>query len=470
MELIKTLSSAQIRKIQAGTEDLLENTGFFVGHKALLAKCKAAGAIVDDVRSHVRIPRKLLNELLASVPSTYTIGWPDGSRHEIGGGRQKILAIVTDPWIADYATRKPRRPSLADVRAHTILAQRLEDVAIISRMDFPVTDAPGPASSLRALEEHLLHHRKHMLVIVTSLESWRQWLEIGAILAPGKSLAESRLFSAAVAVVSPLSLVDFNAEILLSAAERHFPIVPTICPMAGSTAPYSMASTLLIGNTESIMVAALSQIVSPGTPFQYASGLSVTDMRSMHDLYYTMDKVLWKTAAVQLAKAYSMPVTAECGGAMSCRTDPQTGAEGMLFMLAAANSGADILAGLGSCYNANGMSAEMMILQTAWLEAARYLGKGIDTHAGRLGLDSIRRAGPGGNFVDDAMTVKLLRAGEFFANDLFDVSGEFGDGPSMLERAHRKVGELTAGFQSPVPAAIQNDLRAWFDRECAKAK
>lgn len=39
MELIRTLTRNQIRKIQASTEDLLENTGFFVGHKALLAKC-----------------------------------------------------------------------------------------------------------------------------------------------------------------------------------------------------------------------------------------------------------------------------------------------------------------------------------------------------------------------------------------------------------------------------------------------
>lgn len=307
-----------------------------------------------------------------------------------------------------------------------------------------------------------------MLVIVTSLESYRQWLEIGAILAQGQSLAASRLFSVAVAVVSPLSLADFNAELLLSAAEHRFPtIVPTICPMAGSTAPYSLASTLLLGNTENIMVAALAQMVSPGTPFQYTSGLSVTDLRTLHDLYYTLDKVLWKTAAVQLAKAYRMPVSAECGGAMSYRYDPQTGAEGLLFMLAAANSGADILAGLGSCHNANGMPAEMMILQTAWLDAARYLARGLRTDQARLGLDSLRRAGPGGNFVDDGLTLKLLRAGELFANDLFDYSGEFGAGPSMLERAHQKVEELTAGVQSPVPENIRNDVRAYFEKACA---
>ena len=73
------------------------------------------------------------------------------------------------------------------------------------------------------------------------------------------------------------------------------------------------------------------------------SGLSVTDLRSGADLYYTLDKVLWKNAAVQLGLAENMPVGAECGGTLTHRYDPQAGAEGMLFMLAAHASG-----GIGS--------------------------------------------------------------------------------------------------------------------------
>ena len=66
-------------------------------------------------------------------------------------------------------------------------------------------------------------------------------------------------------------------------------------------------------------------------------------MRHMHDMYYTLDKVLWKLAAVQLGKSYNMPVGAECGGSMTYRYDQQNGAEGALFMLGAANSGADLI-------------------------------------------------------------------------------------------------------------------------------
>ena len=55
---------------------------------------------------------------------------------------------------------------------------------------------------------------------------------------------------------------------------------------------------------------------------------------------------------------------------MTYRYDQQNGAEGILFMLAAAASKANLLAGIGSTHNAIGMSAEMMLIHTAWLEAA----------------------------------------------------------------------------------------------------
>ncbi len=334
-------------------------------------------------------------------------------------------------------------------------------------MDFPVTDVPEPTSSLRALEEHLLNHTKHYHVYVASWESFLQWLEIGKILAQGKDLARSKLFSVAIAIVSPLMISELNVNLLKTSCEHNFTIIPTVCPMAGSTSPYSLASTLLQGNAENIFLAALTQIINPGNPFLYTFGPSVTNMQTSHDMYYTLDKVLWKLAAVQLAKSYNIPAHAECGGSMVGRYDQQSGAEGMLFMLTARNSGANILAGIGSCYNAIGMSAEMMVIQHAWFNAAGFLNAGINTDDLHLGMDNIRDVGPAGNFLMDDLTLKYLRGGEFFNDPLFDFSGE-PNGESLLARAHEKVEELTSDFVSPVPHKIQEDLKRYFHDEYAK--
>ena len=459
---IQVLSETQIESIKQLTEDMIENVGFKVEHSGLLKIAAKAGANVDEASQTVKIPTKLLRELLSMVPQCYIAKGIDGKEYNIGGGNQYIGAIVTDPWIIDYQTKEPRHPGIEDIKKNTILIQKNEQVAAVGRMDFPVTEYNDATSTWRALEIHLLNHTKHYYVYTGSIKDFRRWMEIGEILVQGGDLAKSKLMTVAVAIVSPLTLPEFNGQVLLEAAARNFTVIPTICPMAGTTSPYSKDTTLLQGNVENIFLAALTQMVNPGNPYLYAFGPSVSNMKSGYDLYYTMDKVLWKIATTELARSYCMPTSAEAGGTLSHRYDMQSGAESMLFMFTAQNSGADILAGIGSCYNANGLSSEMIVIQSAWLEAAKYLSRGINMEYLEEGIESIKTQGLGGNFLIDDLTLKLLRSDEFFSNSLFDISGGYEPAPSILENAHRKVEELTADYKSPVPEKIQEDLRRYF--------
>ena len=466
IETIKGLTENQIVQIQRATEEILEETGFRISHPEILRRCRAAGCRVDG--ETVRFPVQLLHELLALAPSQYAMANVSGEEVIVGGTERFGLAIVTDPWIVDYETQQPRRPNLSDIRKHTIIGQQMAFAKGMSRMDFPVADVEGPASSLRALEEHLLHQDKHLFAFATSPAQLRQYVEIGEILLQGRPLKGSKLMTVAVALLTPLQFNDLNAELLLEACRHDFAVIPTVCPMAGTTSPYSLASTLLMGNVENVFTAALAQILNPGNPFLYAFGPSVADMHSGHDLYYTLDKTLWKLAGAQMGRAYGMPVASEIGGSMTYRYDQQNGAEGALFMLAGWAGGGHLLAGFGSCYNAIGMSAEMMVIQSAWLRAAQHLARGIRFDEGRLGVENIKAAHELQTYLVDDMTVDLLRTDEFFRDDLLDYSGGFTDGKSMLERAHEKVEALTRDFTSPLPEKVQADLKSYFAREYQK--
>ena len=463
MELVKVLSDGEIAQIRDRTEELLEAVGLRVDHAGLLRMCEAAGATVDEPAARVRFPRPLLRELLASVPSNYVRRSAGGSEEVVGGGEQYAHAIVTDPWIVDYETQQPRRPRLDDVRRHTVIAQQLDPIASVSLMDFPVADVPEPTSFLRAFEEHMLFHNKHIYVYATNEERFEDWLNVLRILGGTDDLTQGRLASVAVGVLSPLAVSALNVEFLLSACANNLPVIPTTCPIAGMTSPYSMASTLLQANIETIGLAALTQVVRRGHPYQYGMGPSIGHMRHMYDMYYTLDTLLWSLAAVQLGKSYNIPVGAACGGSMTYRYDQQNGAEGALFMLAAANSGADLIGSFGSTYNAIGTSAEMMLIHSAWLAAAQYLKRGIQVDELRLGVESLRRAGPGASFMTDDLTVQLLRKREFFSHDLFDYAAETAvEGPSLLARAHARVEQMVANPQSPHSEAVQENIRRYF--------
>ena len=470
MNLSDALTEGQVTLVMEKTEEILERTGLGVTHPVLQARCRAAGARVDEAEGRVRFPRPVLRELLAAVPTTYTIAGAGGLRHVVGvdTAPPACLAIVTDPWIIDYDTGEPRRPRLDDLRRHTAIAQALPMVVATSLMDFPLTDVPEPISSLRAMEEWALGHDKHFYNMPTDMVRYHHYLALAEILFDGRDPGGAAM-TVAVGSLSPMACSELNADFLLDACSRGFPIVPTVCPIAGMTSPYSVAGTLLQGNVEVIGMAALTQAARRGNPYLYASGLSVGHMRSTHDMYYTLDKVLWKTASVQLGKAYRMPVAAECGGSMTGRYDQQNGAEGMLFMLGALSSGAHLLSGIGSTYNAIGMSAEMMLIHTAWLASSQYLQRGIRTDDLRLGAENIEQAGPGGNFLVDDLTLRFLRSDEFFAHELLDYTGgSEAHASSLLTRAHQRGEQIAASARSPHSEAVQERIRHYFADEYRK--
>ena len=461
----RVLSEDQVGEVHAAALEILERAGCRVMDRRALELCRRAGAMVDETDGRVRFPRQLLGELIARAPGSFEVKGLDGISRLVGNGRQWGLGIVTDPWIIDYQTGQPRRPCTEDVLRNTAIGQSLERILGMSCMDFPVSDVSGAGSNLRALEVFLLNHAKHNFAYATSPESLNRWLEIGRILTRGEELRGSRLFTVAVATLTPLTVTEMNVELMRIACEHDFPIVPTVCPTAGMTSPYTMAGTLAQGHAEILSLLALTQLHRPGHPFLYAFGPSVGNMQNGACLYYTLDKVLWKLATVQLAKSCGLPVCAECGGAMGHRADQQSGAEGMLFMAAAANSGADALAGFGSTYNAVGHSTEMMLIQDAYLAAAEHLGKGIKTDAAHLAVEAAVRVGPGGEHLTDELTLEQLRGDEFFDHEIFDHSGDSMQSPSMLERAHEKAVALTDGYRSPVPEDIQERLRRFFRDE-----
>ena len=461
----KALSDDQIQQVRAASEEILQRVGCRVLDQRALALFRKAGAKVEEPSGTVRLPRQLLRELVAQAPGRYEVRGLDGIVREVGGGRQWGKAITNDPWIIDYQTLEPRRPRVEDVRRNTILAQSLDRILGASCMDFPLSDVPGPHASLRALEVYFLHHAKHNFAFVTSVESLNRWLRIGRILARGADLRGSRLFTVAVATLTPLTVTGMNVEFLRIACEHDFPVVPTVCPTAGMTSPYTLSGTLALGNAEILFLLALAQLHRPGHPFLYAFGPAVANMRNGACLYYTLDKVLWKLASVELGKSYGLPVAAECGGTMVHRFDQQSGAEGMLFMLAAVTSGADLLPGFGSTHNAVGHCTEMMLVQNAYLEAAQFLRRGIRTDAARLAVESAARAGPGGQYLTDDLTLEHLRGDEFFSHEMFDHTGDSAQSRPMLQRAHEQVEAMVAGFRSPVPEDVQEELRRLFREE-----
>ena len=461
---LKVLSDADIEKIHEQTLELFETVGVKVGHEEALGKLSQAGAKVNEASGIVKFPKKLVQELLDLAPSMVVETGLNGKRLDVGGDSCHYLSLITDPFVIDYQGG-PRRPVLEDIRRHTIIGESLDRISLMMRMQFPVSDVPEPDSCYKTMEVFLSHCTKHVEVFPTSEDNLRDWMDALAVIcdAAGLDADTTPLASVAMAVTSPLQIHAPNVEIMKMAMDRSYPILSTVCPMAGTTSPYTVAGTALICNAESLLAVLVTQAFKPGHPIFHTTGPSVTDMNSGHDLYYKAEKMLLKTASVQMGKFYNLPISGEAGGSLTYLPDVQNGAESLAYLLASHAAGQNIIGGLGSLYNANGMSAEQIIMQCGLVDMAEYLSRGLEVSDHKLGLNSIEQASPAGNFLTDDLTLELLRSDEFFQSPHFDLTGGYEDNaPGMYEKAHETVEQLVCDYTPTVPGKVREAIERFF--------
>ena len=459
---INEFSKEQITLVRTKIEQILWEIGMRVELAEVRDACAAAGAEVRGDRVH--FSPEVLKRLVALAPRSYEIRSPFGRSWTIGDGNQYMAGIVIDPWINDPATGA-RRPAMDDLLTNLALMEHYDEIVLASRMDFPVTDYAGDISSYKALEQFFLNFNKHISAYCTSVESLQEYFEIGQTILGDQPLKDSKIMTVAVATLSPMALTDINCRLMLEAVKYNFPVIPTTCPMAGTTSPYTLIGTFIQGMAEVIGLCAIVQAVNPGNPYLSAFGPSVSSLLDGHDMYYTMEKPLWKLAATEIAGSYGLPYLVECGGNTPAGFDMQAGAESMIQMMSAVGSGADVLAGVGSCYNANGLSAENIVIGMSLKRASDFMTRGIRLDQIDESFDSIEEQKDLGYFLMDDLTLEHMRSGEFFADNTLNMAGEFKEEPTMLERAQSIIRDVKAKYVSPVPADAQERIQAYFAQE-----
>ncbi len=461
---LSVLCEAEIEKLHKQTLEVFEKVGIKVTHEEALRKLKQAGARVDESTQIARIPAKMFKELLSQAPPVAEVTGLNGRQLQIGRDNRYYISLILDPFVNDYHDG-PRPPKLEDVRRHTIIGESLERVSGMMRMQAPVSDVPEPDCYLKTMEVFLCHVTKHVEAMPSSVENCRQWFDVYEVIADaaGLDVAKEPLLSIAMAVTSPLQIHANNVEIMKMALTREYPVFPTVCPMAGTTSPYSVAGTALLANVEALATVLLVQLYKPGHPAYYCTAPSTTNLKSGHDLYYKAEKMTWKTIHCQMGKFYKLPIKHETGGSLTHRTDLQGGAESLAYIMASVFCGQNNMLGLGSMGNANGMSAEQIIMQCGLVDMAEYLAGGVDMSDYKLAFDSIKNAGPGGNYLTDQLTLDLMRGTEFFESPYFDLTGGYVKGAAgMYELAHQKAEELVANYKPTVPEKIRTAIKEFF--------
>jgi trimethylamine--corrinoid protein Co-methyltransferase len=268
--------------------------------------------------------------------------------------------------------------------------------------------------------------------------------------------------------LTPLGYDDRMLGSIMEYAKARQPQLISSLAIAGSTAPATLAGTLVIQNAEILAGIVLTQLVCEGTPVIYAASSSNTEMRYGSLCIGSPENALCVTGTAQLAKYYNLPSRA--GGCISDSKvpDAQSGYESMMNMLIAESSGINfVLHSAGITESFNCMSYEKFMIDNEICGIVKRIRKNIEVNEDTLALKLIETVGPGGHFLDKEHTCLHFK-NEFYHPEISNRSNynswKIDGARHAMDVAKDKYRAILANFEPPqLSTSIDKKLQKYIE-------
>ena len=447
------LTGKKIRRIDAAGREILARVGIRVLDDAVLKQLERSGARVAREKQMAWLPETWLAARLAEAPSRIKLYARRSGQHlSLGGGRVHFGNGGRVFQILDTASRSMRQTLLRDVARAADLVDQLPNLHFFI-IPCQAYDVPAEYYHLNDFFQAFNHTDKHVMGGCDTLAGARQMHALAAAVAGNEAALRKKPFvSVIVNPISPLTFDAVSLQIAAFCAGRGLPLTYAPAPMAGATAPTTLAGTLAQMHAEALAGVALIQLQQPGTPVLYGAVPSVMDLRKMNLAIGSVETGMMNAAAVGLAHLCGLPIYASAGLTDTKVPDIQAGGEKMLSNLLVAQAGGDFIhLAAGMIDSGNAICLEQFIIDDEMIGMIHRILRGITVSDATLALDCIHTVGPGGNFILEDHTVDHMLDEYFYPQycvrmpyDVWTREGE----PTIVSRAREQVGALTAGRRS----------------------
>jgi trimethylamine--corrinoid protein Co-methyltransferase len=466
--VLKVLSSNEIDRIHQASLNVLERTGVVFKSPEALKALEGAGATVDYGKELAKIPRQLVEEALSKVPERFMLYARNPQFDiEIGGGRIYFTNGFSATYILDSATMRRRLASLQDLENFTRIIDSLRCVHYAITQCVP-QDVPKEVVELYIALAMFKNTSKHCYPATYTLEGARGMIAMASILVGGEEAFRKKpgIVNGVVCPTSPLRYSTDAAERLMEFSRHRIPFGIWSAPMAGATAPATLAGTLVVQNAEVLAGVVLSQIVEPETPVMYGSGASIMDMMYGTSALGSPELGLLNVASAQLAHRYHLPCYGTGGIIDSKVPDEQAAYECMLSNILCALAGVDIIHDGVYGILESGMTANygQLLISHEIAEMVTRIVGGVEVDDEGLAEELIDKVGPGGDFLRQRHTQLNFRK-EHRIPELTDRTPrsewERLGSKNILQRAEEKAQEV---LKTHIPEPLDKDVQAELER------
>jgi trimethylamine--corrinoid protein Co-methyltransferase len=420
----KPLTDEQIEQIHQASLTILARTGVKIEEPQALQLFKEAGAIIEGNR--VRIPKALVEDAVEKAPSRVVLAGRDpnndlileGKRVHIGTGGAALQVL-------DMETQETRNAILKDVIDMARLVDALENIHFYLIPIYP-TDLPEDRVEILKYYSALANTSKHVQAGVYSIQGIRDVVEMCEhIMGSSQALRERPIVSFITSwMVSPLSFATDVTALLIEVCRQRIPVVLSAAPMAGSTAPVTLAGMLAQLNAEQLAGLTLTQLVQPGCPVIIGPIPATANMHTGRYLAGSVELGMCNAAITQLAHFYKLPIYNSAGMTEAKIPDIQAGIEKTQSIIQVALAGSNFIHhAAGMLEDMSTIAYEQFVIDNDILGMAMRAVRGIEVNEDTLALDVIDQVGPGGHFLLEDHTLEFMRSELFFPSNVIDRQG-----------------------------------------------
>jgi trimethylamine--corrinoid protein Co-methyltransferase len=264
---VHVLDENQLRQLQDATLSVLEEVGVHVPSERALHIYAGHEAQVDFETQIVRLPREIVRKYMAYAPRSYTMG-ARLSTHDLtlDGSRLYCATDGCGVETIDFTTRQRRASCKQDVADTARLCDALSSIGfywpMVSAQEFQEN---APLHEVEAAFNNTVKHVQSETVMGERLA--KSAVEMARVVAGDTDTLHNRPpLSLLVCAIAPLAQDREGLESGLMFAEAGLPVGFMSMANTGSTAPATLAGTLVTGDAEIISALVLMQMAAPGTP------------------------------------------------------------------------------------------------------------------------------------------------------------------------------------------------------------
>jgi trimethylamine--corrinoid protein Co-methyltransferase len=444
-----------VERIHEASLQILEQVGVRLEHDEIVARLLAAGARPGSGPHDLRLPPAMVREHLALAPRRVELAARDGTTTVLEPDSEAVFWTAPVLYLWTGAERRP--VTSEDLRAIARLCDRLD--AVQGVMGVAMEDVPPLHRDFVGLRVIAEGTRKHARVLCFSPRGMDALVRMKPVFA-------GPWFSIGFTAHGPLRWTHLALDVFARSAGHGIPVTVNGEPMAGASAPVTLAGAFVVGNAEILAGIVVNQLLEPGRPVVYNLGLGhVLDMRRATAVTGGPENALFARASAALGRFYGLP-SASWVSTESHFEDEQAALETMFGLVTHLDEGVSLVWGLGQLESEMTLSLAQLVIDDEMVAYVRRHRRGFAVDEASLALDVVREVGIAGSFLETEHTRQHHRR-ELFSPRLLNRRARSSCPGPLHEVAAARARELLGTSGEPTLAESERDALCAVERSFA---